>query len=685
MSQITNVISTVFRVQGGNVVSTMNQYGAGIQRFGTQLNQATRMSERFAAQWRAIGTTLRYSIAGGAVFGAAQMVPQLRDLQRQVGLISELSDQNSTNVIRNQEQVRESAIRAVTPINDFNEGLINFYSSVGTPPPQNEAVRMLEDISLSAQMAQTQVPEVSKAVTGMLNVFGTAPNLQNVQRYTRMITDLINQVPGGEEAARQIMQQFPTIASPVHMARGTPYQVFGLYETLLRTGGTPAQHGRGLAFLTQTIGNLGQQTKDTQAAWRSIGVTPEVVQQVGVAGALMTAIREVRERGLGGANRGLNARTDEMLDQLGEGAQPAEALGLTGEGARLLGALNPRIHAAREMALMVSHFGQVNKDLDRMRENFEGSADASERYKRNIDRYTSPQHLMRAQIALQGLQQQVMLGLSPVLNLASDQVVRAGRYANENPRRTRNLVVGGAAMLAALGIGRAVGAGRFPILNRIPGVRNILGAGGQALVRANAIQAAMTNTGVLGASPQNPVYVTVVGQLFGGGGGGPGTPGGGGGGTPPIITTGGRAAGRLGRLGRYSRFARGAGGMGTLVTAGALLVGTERGRDILDTPLEDVPGNINRRLHVTRPRPRPQIHEANRRELARAQALFGRSVVGAEIERRKDVYVSGQAAVTLNLNLQRDGRITKRTVAIPIDLWAGGKAPTSRAGKTARR
>lgn len=674
MSQITNVISTRFQVAGGNVAATMNQYAGGIGRFAGQLNQTTRMSERFNNQWKAIGTTLRYAVAGGAVFNAAQMVPDLRDLQRQVGLISELSGQSADAVIRNQQQVRAGAVEAVTPITEFNEGLINFYSSVSQRPPQNQAVEIMKEISLTAQMAQTQVPEVSKAVTGMLNVFGTTPNIGNIQRYTRMITDLINTVPGGPEAARQIMQQFPTIASPVSQARGTPYQVLGLFQTLLQTGGTPAMHGRGLAYLAQTVGNLGNQTPRTEKAWRSLGITPDVVQRIGVAGAIMTALREIRKEGVEGGGDRLNAQTDEMLDELPSGAQPAEALGLTGRGAELLGALNPRVHAAREMALLLGHYDEVGRSLDSMEADYRGTAGAVKKNRRLVEAFTAPQHIMRGQIALQGLQQQVALGLAPVANFASDQIVRLGRAANENPRRTEQVVTGGAAFLGALGIARFLAAGRWPGVNRIPGVRNVLGAGGQAFVRANAVQAAATAGGILGDAPQNPMYVTVVGQIFGGTPGTPAptTPGGG---TPPIVAT----AGRAGRLSRFGRLARTGGNVGMLLAGGALLADDPGG--IMEKPITDFIPGWRDRHHERRVTAR---HTGNQRELARAQRMFGRNVTGVDVERRGDIVVAGKAAVELTLNVNRDGKITKRTIAIPMELWSGGRAPTSKAKKPVR-
>jgi len=78
--------------------------GAVAQGFGTigrQVSENTRLSERLNSQWRAIGTTIRYAVAGGAVFGLANMVNNLRNVQQQLGLMQAIGSRQGGLTITN--------------------------------------------------------------------------------------------------------------------------------------------------------------------------------------------------------------------------------------------------------------------------------------------------------------------------------------------------------------------------------------------------------------------------------------------------------------------------------------------------------------------------------------------------------------------------------------------------------
>src|SRR5262245_49248967 len=165
MSSLTNVITTTFRAQGSQAIAQMGQVASGISRVGQAVNQTTKMSERLGNQWKAIATTIRYAVAGRAVYGMYEMVQQLNQLQQQIGLISALGNMPAQKVIAGLGGIRAAAVESVTPLSDFNEGIINFYSSVNNPPPMNKTADILKEISLTAQLAQTDVPDASKAIT----------------------------------------------------------------------------------------------------------------------------------------------------------------------------------------------------------------------------------------------------------------------------------------------------------------------------------------------------------------------------------------------------------------------------------------------------------------------------------------------------------------------------------------
>jgi hypothetical protein len=115
--------------------------------------------------------------------------------------------------------------------------------------------------------------------------------------------------------------------------------------------------------------------------------------------------------------------------------------------------------------------------------------------------------LQEASVALNALSLQVAQTFEPILNFAAGGATGLTHLAQRHRTGTKIAVGSAATMLAALGVARFLGFGSS-LAGRLSGG---LGSG---LVRANAIQAAMSSSGVLGSAPQNPMYVVVVGQLF---------------------------------------------------------------------------------------------------------------------------------------------------------------------------
>jgi hypothetical protein len=523
MSTINQRIITTFTARGGQAIATMNQIGAGFGNVGRAIGENARLSEKLNSQWKALSTTIRYAIAGQAVFGLTRMVGQLNQLQQQIGMISALGDMPAAKVVAGMSDIRTAAVESVTPLTDFNEGLINFYSSVSNPPSINAAADIMKEISLTAQIAQTDVPNASKAITGMLNIFNEAPTLRNVQKYTRAIQDIVTSVPGGREAGAQIMQQFPVIAAQLVAHRGTPAQGLAMFETLTRAGGSPSTWGRGLSFMLQTIGNLGTQTKGVRAAWKSIGVTPDFVAQYGIQAAVNRGITAVRTRGLR-TNRRTRGMSDDILDQLtqemGTAALPGKEIGITGSGAELAGELFGRVHALRAFSLLASNEPQFRKDIQSMTDDFAGTAEAVKRNREKVEKFVEPQALRRAQIAMQGLSQQVQLALEPVANVAAN--VLAGKnprdpggitgFLNKHEDATKWGIRGGAAAVGLHILGRFLGAGSIKKF----GIGRLFGGSGGLATTALAAQAIASGDQALGASPLHPMFVVIVGQMGGG-------------------------------------------------------------------------------------------------------------------------------------------------------------------------
>jgi hypothetical protein len=699
MSSITNVITTVFRARGNQAIATMGSIGAGFGNIGRQINQTSRMSERLNNQWRAIGTTFRYALAGTAVFGTAQLIKNLGDLQRQVGLIQALGGAQG-GILPNTKfpvtglmaDARKEAVRSLTPINQFNEGLINMFSTVQNVP-ENQAAKMMGEISLAAQLAQTDSETASKAIFGMFSTFGMAPNMVNVQKMTRSLTELITEVPGGPEAARQIFQQFPQLASIAQMGRGTLPQIIGLYETNLRTGGTAGTTGRGLQYLMQTVAFPERQTKTSRRALASVGITPEYVEKYGVTRALLRLITAIRTKGGVNVKKGSENITDDELEAMA-GELPTDVLqlgnaGITGPGGRLLAAAIPRIHGARSLALLASRPEILLQDLEDIQAAWDGNDAALKEYADKIKAFTDPQKLNAAAIAVQAAQQQVILAFQPIANLAARGIVGAEAVTERHPEATKRVILGSGAFLAALGIGKFFG---VPGVRKLPGIRNLLG---NAYVQEEAARAATGAGGQRsGQSPQDALFVIVVGEIFGSSGGGGGGGGGKGGKGPGVDDAaeaylgyrGLRTVGKWGRKG-LSRVGNAIDDIGR--TASIKLGGAGADKSILTkigtkVGLKGIPvvGSA-----ISFFADAENVNQGEGEWLARrnrAREVFGKtlasgqSIVNVPGQARLGQF-QGKAHVFMRLEIhdKNTGKNRLVQVHVPVSMWEHGRAPSS--------
>ena len=93
----------------------MTENDRTLRKYGDSLGQVDK-------QIRALGTTLRYSVAGAAIFGGYQGVQNLNQIQQQLGLISAISPTAFGGVAltgdaltKFGEQAEDAAYRALTP------------------------------------------------------------------------------------------------------------------------------------------------------------------------------------------------------------------------------------------------------------------------------------------------------------------------------------------------------------------------------------------------------------------------------------------------------------------------------------------------------------------------------------------------------------------------------------------
>jgi len=701
MSSIVNRIATVFTASGGNVRAVMGQVQGGMMGIHQAATQTQRSTGALNNQLRALGTTIRYAIAGTAVFGVTSLVRQLSQMQTQMSLMQSIADVTGDMGQKVElsghrlhgifDELQRGSVDALTPVNELGAATINLLSSV-QGIPDDEIARIPIAMAKGAQLAQVSAEDLTKAVTGMNQAFGRTPNQGNFEDLIRGFVTLTRRAPGGVSAGSAIINQLAPLAAVSRLARVSPQQMFGLLTTSLRFGGTPATGARGLQFLLQSIAAPNKSEAKELAA---VGITPDFVQRVGGVAAIRKLIAAASAKGISGAGN-LKNLSDEQLDMLDTaGMEGLAQLGVSGQGVEFLQRSIGRIHGVRALVTLMSQMptGNFAADIVAADNAVKGIHKEGTDLADQFRKFREGQPLRALSIALQSVALEAPRALEGLLNPLARQLGRVGEFALDHPKGTRHVMQGAAAFMSALAIARLTGRARGGLLGRLTG-RN-------AFVMGNAAQAAVdpTRHGILGGSPQNPMFVTVVGTIFGpGSGGGPGVPGGPGG-TPPIIATGGRGAGRGGRLTRIGgKAARVAGPIG-LGILGLEMIDEfsehdpEKQRNARARVVSQhrqaqkrIADQVNQ-AYLMRLRSRaedrnPEIERLNRilRPFHRRDPLYGVSRIFSQ----RQQMIHGKAEMVLDVNLITAQGVKRKRIHVPMDLYAGGRTPSQRGkpGKT---
>jgi hypothetical protein len=697
MSRIENIITTTFRAHGGNVIATVGQMGSGMRNFGRIVDDNTRMSARLNQQWRAFGTTIRYALAGSVIFGASRLVGQIRDINQQLGQMQALSGIGGTAFSNRQintlgNSLQRTALDTITPLNEVNDAAVNFLSTVQDVKP-GQLPAMLTQIGQGAKLAQTPIEDLTQAATTFQVAFGRMVDPTSIGQFTRMWTQLIGVAPGGIAAAPTIAQAIPGLASMFQLAPGrntnpatSQAQLMSLTLGVLRTGMPPATAMRGLTYFLQSIA---QPTGKARGALAGIGITPQSVEREGIYPNAMRLLQRISARP--GVARRLAVMPDETLDALDESG--GNLPGIPAAEMTRLRTMIPRIHGIRAAIILASQLqrhgnveslgGDLNMMLQAQNENSDTTRALTEAWG-NLSRRS---RLQQATNAVNTMGIQIASAFNPVFDFVSSGIaLHLAPWMQNHRRAVRNVAIGGTAFLGAMTVGRALGLGNLPGLRNIPGLRGALG--GRGFVAENAIRAAATGGAGLGASPQNPLYVVVVGEIFGDPvvGGHTATPGGGGGG--------GGAGGWLSRavggamLAEHfgGRLLRGAGRYGArglrygaeMPAVGDFVQSLAQGRDV--TSGEHV--GFLRALIGSSDFNTAQDYTT---ALHRAQQLYPRATAIDSFHREK---INGRAEISMTIDMtDSNGKKVVRRVHVPVDMWSGGRTPktSGRAGRGTRK
>jgi len=535
MSTINNTITTTFRARGNQAIAQMGTVSQGFGNIARSINDTTRLSTRLNDQWRALGTTIRYAVAGQAIFGLTRMIGQLKDVQQQLGLMQAIGEPAgggifSDNAIKQMgDSLRQASVDSLTPINEINDATINYLSTV-QGVKQSELPDIIKNIGQAAKLSQTPVEDLTKAASTLNVAFGRQNNFKNISEFNRMWFALIKTAPGGVSAAPEIAAQIPTLASMFQMAPGRSVsprlaqaQMMSLTLGAVRTGAPPAVAMRGLTYLLQSVA---QPTGGAAKALAGIGITPQFVERRGVYAATMKLLRTITNTGRIGA---ISAIPDDQLDD------QSNLPGIPAAEMTRLRKMIPRIHGIRAAIILAHQLRQrgnvqsLNQDLQMMVNEQNNNVDDAHNMALAWKNFQKRAKLQQASIAINNMALQVAQTFEPVLNWSAGHLVTGPQHwAQNHPKWTHRLAWGGLAAIGGITVGRMLGGGK--LLGKLPLFNRLFGGGGgglgHALVEANAAKAMMAGGATLGASPTNPLYVVVVDQLIRGGnfGGGSRTP-----------------------------------------------------------------------------------------------------------------------------------------------------------------
>jgi hypothetical protein len=526
MAVIQDTIVTTFMARGGNALAVMGQIRGGIMNVGREARNTNRELSQVDKTTRAFGTTLRYAFAGSVLFGATALIGKLDQLQQKMGLIAAIAGPAGVNLTGGalsqlEDEIASKAVDARTTVSDLNDSVINFLSSV-QGAKKGDIAEIVGDIGMTARLSQTPVEDLTKAVSTMNIGAGRANNLKNLNALLREWFNLVSTAPGGIAAGPQIAQQLGPLSSVARAGRLTPEQIFGFSLGSLRFGATPSTGLRGTQYFLQS---LFQPTGASAKALSAAGFTPERLDKEGGAKFTMDFLKYVRELGAKPTRKGIGkfaAMVDANPDVDAELAPNENIEGMSPAALKFLRTSLGRIHGIRTAMVLISQLeragnvSSLSETLETMLDLRKGIGKDAKQLKIAADKYRNATPLQSAAIALDTLRTVVGRDLAPILGPISKGITSGAEGLRQHDNVRKGLMIGAGGLLAMMGISKWLPGGG--------GFRGLLGIGGRGFVAAKAAESVASGS-LQPGSFNNPLYVIVIGQVFGGGNrSGPGGP-----------------------------------------------------------------------------------------------------------------------------------------------------------------
>lgn len=658
ISDIQRRITMLWDSRGSaQVKASISEMSGGLRMYRRELRGMGQEQGYIDKQTRAFGTTLRYALAGGALFGTVNAIKTLGDFQAKLGEISAIGASGKFPLVGQQlddlgAKMLKVSTDSATPINEIEDAVTNLYSTINNLSPDS-AVEAIKSIAAIARVSQADITDTTQSVLGLMSAFGQTP--EDVKKIGDKFFTVTAEASGGANFAKIYAQQLGKLAQSGKQGRFSEDEIMALSIAGSKFGGSPASNLRAQAQLMRNILTPGNPTK-SEPAYERAGVGKAARANMGGYEVLMKLLQY-------GNSLPKSAQPD-YFAQIGTRAETRNQLttyaALLDQG---------QIKA-----------GSGNKTIDQYMRDLEQSAGAADKA---MGRAMDLRRIQQAGIAMSNFSIAFAGAFNPILQPAAKGITKGSTaFQDLTNKHPHEVMIGAGAVGAALLLMRK-------FTTRAPGL------GGLAAV--GAVGDTLSGGHQRGDSPVNPLYVIVVSQLIGGPKLMPGRgqfPRGQGPLTKEAARDAERAAerSRMAKLGRFARWGERASPFmrigGPLAVAGMVLAtngGAEQGGDRSAFPrinrllkrLEkgdrkfspaesEAIGALGNYSAATAPKPRLKAAEA---------ILDGAVAAGLRI--------SGNATVTVNVDsTDAKGNTKRKTTKVPLPLFGDFTQPAPQtAGK----
>ena len=468
------------------VKASINQMQQGMSQYKRELQGVGREQSQLDKQIRAFGTTLRYALAGGAIFGTINAITKLGDFQEKLGTISAIGSSGQYPLVGKQlDQLGDSLLRisteTVTPIGSLEDAVANLYSTIDGLSP-DQAVTTIETIAKTSRTAQADITDTTQAVLGMSQAFDKS--LTDVESLGDAFFVVTKLASGGLDFSRIYSQQLGALSQSALQGGFTVEQMSALAIAGSKFGGSPAKNLRAQQQLQRQIMTPGNVKSESFYQRAGVGkMARREMQGWDVLMKLLTYANKLPE------GRRREFMTGAFTRAESRNIATTIAKSLTEEQTLGAGGVKQRF------------------TLDQLLMNYLAPEKRRGQQEEAFGRYIDMTAINQAGQAMQNFSVAVADAWSPLINPAAKGMTKASlfvqRQSSEHPE----------GVMAAMGLGAAGLFGARMLSKGKAG--KLLGGLGRGGMQAAAVSDIMTGGKVRGDSPMNPLYVVMVSELLG--------------------------------------------------------------------------------------------------------------------------------------------------------------------------